>query len=122
MPIRWFSADRMTRMTGRKHKVGQWIDHADFGPPEPSVAPMVISDIQPYRSAVTRETIQGRRQHREHLRAHGLIEVGNEKLSHKRIDPTPKGEIANDIKRAIAQGPAPDQARTLRRAQNAQVG
>lgn len=39
----------------------------------------VIQDIAPYRSMVTGEQITGRRQHREHLRAHGLQEVGNEK-------------------------------------------
>ena len=31
-------------------------------------APMVISDIAPYRSIRTGETIDGRAQHREHLR------------------------------------------------------
>ncbi len=41
-------------------------------------APMVIADIQPYRSMATGEFIQGRRQHRDHLKRHGLIELGNE--------------------------------------------
>ncbi len=39
---------------------------------------MVIGDIAPYQSMATGEMIGGRRQHREHLRQHGLIEVGNE--------------------------------------------
>jgi hypothetical protein len=39
----------------------------------------VVQDIAPYQSAVTGEAISGRRQHRDHLRAHGLQEVGNEK-------------------------------------------
>lgn len=38
----------------------------------------VIPDIQPYQSMVDGRMIGGRRQHREHLRAHQLIEVGNE--------------------------------------------
>lgn len=41
--------------------------------------PQVVVDIEPYKSVVTGETISGRRQHRDHLRAHGLVEVGNEK-------------------------------------------
>jgi hypothetical protein len=41
--------------------------------------PQVVTDIEPYRSMVTGEMVQGRRQHRDHLRAHGLVEVGNER-------------------------------------------
>ena len=40
---------------------------------------MVRSDIAPYRSMRTGETIAGRVQHREHLQRHGLVEVGNER-------------------------------------------
>lgn len=51
----------------------------------PSVqAPMIMGDIQPYRSMATGEMIQGRRQHREHLKQHRLIEVGNEKMKPQR--------------------------------------
>lgn len=39
----------------------------------------VITDIRPYRSPITGEVIGGRRQHREHMRDHGVIEAGNEK-------------------------------------------
>lgn len=38
----------------------------------------VMGDIQPYQSQVTGEMVMGRRQHREHLRQHNVIEVGNE--------------------------------------------
>jgi len=38
----------------------------------------VIGDIEPYASVITGEQIGGRRQHRDHLRDHGCIEVGNE--------------------------------------------
>lgn len=41
-------------------------------------APQITTDIQPYRSMITGERIAGRSQHREHLRNHGCIEVGNE--------------------------------------------
>lgn len=40
--------------------------------------PMVMPDIQPYKSMITGETITSRSRHREHLRAHDCIEVGNE--------------------------------------------
>lgn len=42
------------------------------------VAPMVMGDIQPYQSMIDGSTIQSRSQHREHLRQHGCIEIGNE--------------------------------------------
>lgn len=41
-------------------------------------APQITTDIQPYRSMVTGERIAGRAQHREHLKQHGCIEIGNE--------------------------------------------
>lgn len=49
-------------------------------------APMVAADISPYRSVVTGEHIGGRSQHREHLRKHDLIEIGNEKLKPKKYE------------------------------------
>lgn len=41
-------------------------------------APYVIPDIQPYQSMQTGEVIKSRSHHREHLRQHGLIEIGTE--------------------------------------------
>ena len=43
-----------------------------------SAPAMVMPDIQPYRAIVDGSTISSRAQHREYLRKHGLIEVGNE--------------------------------------------
>ena len=42
------------------------------------VAPDVLPDIEPYTSQITGETITSRSRHREHLRAHGYVEVGND--------------------------------------------
>ena len=39
---------------------------------------MVSADIQPYQSQITGEMISSRSKHREHLRQHRCIEVGNE--------------------------------------------
>lgn len=56
-------------------------------------APMVLGDIQPYQSMQTGEMITSRSSHREHLKQHGLIEVGNEvnylKESRKKPEPPP---------------------------------
>ncbi len=38
----------------------------------------VMPDIKPYKSMITGEMITSRSQHREHLRAHGYKEVGND--------------------------------------------
>ncbi len=38
----------------------------------------VMPDIKPYRSMIDGRHINSRSAHREHLRAHGCIEVGNE--------------------------------------------
>lgn len=59
----------------------------------------VVKDIEPYRSVITREVIGGRKQHRDHLRAHGCIEVGNEKM--KPRQPEYVGGLSQDIKRAM---------------------
>lgn len=42
------------------------------------VSPLVMNDISPYISQVTGELISSRGQHKEHLKQHGCIEIGNE--------------------------------------------
>lgn len=42
------------------------------------LAPEVMPDIAPYRSMIDGSIIKSRSQHREHLRAHGYQEVGND--------------------------------------------
>lgn len=43
-----------------------------------SEVPMVLGDIEPYQSMVTGEMITSRSKHREHLKQHGLREIGND--------------------------------------------
>jgi len=62
----------------------------------------VMGDIQPYKSMVTGEMIMGRRQHREHLRQHGCIEVGNEKLTPKAPTPMNREERRRDLHQVMA--------------------
>lgn len=43
-------------------------------------APMIIRDIGEYRSPLDGSMITSRSQHRDHMRAHDVVEVGNEKI------------------------------------------
>ncbi len=65
-----------------------------------SVAPMVMPDIQPYKSMQTGEMITSRSKHREHLRQHGLVEIGNEVNYHLKNRRPPDDRESR--KRAIA--------------------
>lgn len=119
MAIRWYSAERLSKILGRKHKNGRWIDLSKLPPPGPSIAPAVMRDVDPYRSIVTREMVGGRAQHREHLKRHDLVEIGTERMAPRKPIESSSEEIVNDIKRAIAQGPSPAQKAALARAQKA---
>ena len=43
---------------------------------------MVMPDIKPYKSMINGEMITSRSRHREHLKAHGCQELGNEPLKY----------------------------------------
>ena len=67
-------------------------------------APLIMPDIAGYKSMVTGEWIGGRRQHREHLKQHRMIEIGNEVKAHMQQkreyrDPSIKAHIAEAVKR-----------------------
>lgn len=47
---------------------------------------MVMGDIEPYRSTITGEIIPSRSRHREHLRDHNCIEMGNDRPPARRPD------------------------------------
>ena len=46
--------------------------------PSSNPAGFIVKDIAPYKSMITGETITSRSRHREHLKAHGCIEVGDQ--------------------------------------------
>lgn len=75
---------------------GNWVPVDRYARPSQPAGPLVIRDIEPYKSMVTGERIPGRRQHRDHLRAHGCIEVGNEFKVPER--PKPRN-VEADVKR-----------------------
>ena len=64
-------------------------------------APMVANDIAPYRSMCDGTMITSRSQHRAHLRAHGVIEVGNEKLPERKSTLGKAGDLKRDIAEVI---------------------
>jgi hypothetical protein len=88
---------------------GDWRELDLNAPRQPSVGPMIIRDIDPYRSMATGERIRSRRHHRDHLRAHRLVEVGNEYSKGLPIDSAPESRAMTTagrrdaIERAIAQ-------------------
>lgn len=63
-------------------------------------APMVFGDVRPYKSMVTGELIDGRRQHREHLKTHNVVEVGND-IPMKHQDRTPRTDLKEQIARVV---------------------
>ncbi len=54
------------------------VTYGDTRPIEPAAGVLVIPDIKPYKSMITGEEITSRSRHREHLKAHGCIEVGDQ--------------------------------------------
>lgn len=53
----------------------------------PSQGPFVCGDLAAYKSMVTGEMIEGRAAHREHLRRHNVVEIGD---AYDKKLPTPK--------------------------------
>lgn len=64
-------------------------------------APMVIGDIQPYQSMATGEMIMSRSKHRNHLKQHGLIEVGNETKHLETKAPKADNRLKEQIAREV---------------------
>jgi hypothetical protein len=62
----------------------------------------IMPDIQPYRSMIDGSIIGSRSTHRNHLRDHNMIEVGNEKLPEPKKPSSPPG-LKDDIIRAFNQ-------------------
>jgi hypothetical protein len=63
------------------------------------VASYIIPDIAGYKSMQTGEWIPGRRQHREHLKQHRLVEIGNEPIRESK----PQVYNPDDVKRELAR-------------------
>lgn len=59
-------------------------------------AAYVVADIQPYKSMVTGEMITSRSVHKQHLKDHKLVEIGNEKPV-SRAPVEPQKDIKKDL-------------------------
>lgn len=68
------------------------------------VPPMIAADIKPYRSMIDGSMINSRSQHRQHLKDHGCVEIGNDSSLRKRPKPleSPPG-LKETIIRAVNQ-------------------
>lgn len=49
----------------------------------------ILHDIKPYRSMIDGSEITSRSKHRAHLRAHGCVEIGNERIPERKLTPPP---------------------------------
>ena len=69
------------------YKDGEAIPVDENWTPEPIADYHVMGDIQPYQSMVTGEIITSRSRHREHLKQHRMIEVGNDSSLYRKPQP-----------------------------------
>lgn len=65
------------------------------------LAPMVMPDIKPYRSMCDGSMITSRSHHREHLKAHGVIEIGNETKHMRRKEMKPPPGLKDTVVRLV---------------------
>jgi hypothetical protein len=65
-------------------------------------APMVVADIQPYKSMLTGEMITSRSHHRDHLKSHGCVEVGNESVKPKKTSWLETKQQKESLRKEIA--------------------
>ena len=75
------------------------------------VAPIIMPDIQPYQSMADGSMITSRSHHREHLRQHNCIEIGNETMETK---PTPVKDNRKEVLREQLANMTHGQANKLR--------
>jgi len=80
--------DRNGLLAEFENDVCVWM-RPDAAGAETVAGPQVIRDLEPYRSMIDGSIITGRKQHRDHLRAHNCIEVGNDTSHMKPRKPVP---------------------------------
>lgn len=90
-------ADGYDRIFGKDHKAQGTRRERQSADP---AGPMVMGDIQPYRSVLDGSWITSRSQHRAHLQKHGVTEVGNEKLQPSRRPEPSSKDIIQDLRDA----------------------
>ncbi len=73
------------------------MDHYRKRKGEDRIGLQIMKDIDPYKNVIDGKVIGGRKQHKDFLKARGLVEIGNEKVTQKPYEPQ---GIAQDIVRA----------------------
>jgi hypothetical protein len=73
-------------------------------------APMIMRDIGEYRSPIDNTLITSRSKHREHMRVHDVIEVGNERMKAPPSDTVKTRDIGQALKRHVEEVKALPQA------------
>ena len=83
--------DRMVEVTERRTLA-----------PEDKPVHHIMPDIKPYKSMVTGEMITSRSKHREHLKMHGCIEIGDQVdyMVKHRVKPAPPPGLHDAMMRA----------------------
>lgn len=66
--------------------IEEWTDDMDSH--YKSAGYSIIPDIQPYRSMIDGTVIHSRSQHRQHLKEHGCVEIGNDSSLSKQPKPS----------------------------------
>ena len=74
------------------------VPREEYVPRREVSAPMVMPDIAGYQSMATGEWISSRSRHREHLKQHRLVEIGNERVENK-----PRGPDQAGIRKAAEE-------------------
>ena len=75
---------------------------------------MIVPDIEPYQSMITGEMITSRSKHREHLREHNCVEIGNDyqhQLTHYDKMPDVAPQQRHELIRAQIDAMSHDQFR-----------
>jgi hypothetical protein len=82
---------------------GELVPKDEYYSSNVSNAPMIQADIAGYKSMVTGEWIGSRSTHRQHLKEHRLVEIGNEVKSHttKQAPRVDREQIRRDIHQSI---------------------
>ncbi len=77
-----------------------WV-RPDYNADGGNEGPQVVRDIQPYRSMIDGSVIDGRKRHRDHLKAHNCVEIGND-TSHMKAKPSFKTNRKESLHRMLA--------------------
>jgi hypothetical protein len=82
---------------------GELVPKEEYYSASVSNAPMIQADIPGYKSMVTGEWIGSRSTHRQHLKEHRLVEIGNEVKAHttKQAPRVDREQIRRDIHQSI---------------------